>query len=89
MGCCDNKYKVCIKIIVYEYGIEEICVCVEECYKVICLMFKGFDVEFFNEIKIYFVVFVFCNVLMDVYDVVYGDDLMFCSWVDINLIVYK
>lgn len=89
LGCCDNKYKVCIKIIVVECGFDVMCEEIEVEFLNCCEVFLGVDQDYLVVLKVMFVVFDFCNVDDGDYEVQCVVNLVFCSWIDINFMFYK
>lgn len=89
-GWCDNKYKVWIKILVYEIGFEDLKVDIEVefeciCFGVLCLL----DEEVWW-IEVYFVLLLFevCNVFFEVVEVCWEQDVVFVQFVVYNFNLY-
>ncbi|MEM9551835.1 MAG: nitrite/sulfite reductase [Pseudomonadota bacterium] len=89
IGRRDNKYKARIKITVHEHGIDEIRRLVEARFAEIRPSFKGADQALLDEIEGYFEAPQFRSGSLDAFDLAYGKDPVFRSWVDTNVTDHK
>jgi sulfite reductase (NADPH) hemoprotein beta-component len=86
IGRRDNKYKARIKILVHEFGLENLKAEVETEFALRKPLYAGGkDVALLEEIKTHFAAPDFETAPTDAYDAFYATDPVFRSWADTNL----
>ncbi len=86
IGRRDNKYKARIKILVHEFGLENLKAEVEKEFTLRKPLYAGGkDVALLEEIKTHFEAPAFETAATDSFDAFYASDPVFRSWADTNL----
>ncbi|WP_071674816.1 nitrite/sulfite reductase [Nioella nitratireducens] len=90
IGRRDNKYKARIKILVHEFGLENLREEVETEFALRKPLYAGGkDVALLEEIKAHFVAPTFETAPVDAFDTAYAADPIFRSWADTNLAEHR
>ena len=89
IGRRDNKYKARIKILVHEYGIDNLRADVEAAFVQTRAEFAGLDQELLTDIEAAFAAPKFKSASVESYDLAYENDPIFRSFVDTNLTAHR
>ncbi len=89
IGRRDNKYKARIKILVHEFGLENLRAEVDKEFALRKAQFTGVDQDLLAQIEANFAAPAFKTEDQDRYNTAYTHDALFRSWADTNLTAHR